>query len=181
MSKLAPALVKQAEVALLATGGTKVSSSSAPYNEALFKLCSSNPAHCVAVVEKAHKLREQLQKKLTASFPNLESFQERILTEAVKQSSAKLALDVPLAPEPGVATPWLSNQNSGFPSDWIAQQVVEAQTKALKQMTDDEKRLWFGAGSDLQDDETKPKLSQMLNNGAAAGFDPQPNDSRLHA
>lgn len=161
-------LVEQAKDAIHATTGgqldTSASTSGASAedgsNKDVLKLCGSNPAHCLSVVEKAHLVRQQLRTKLSSSFPNLVSYQNRVLEEAVAQSVFKLATSIPLDPEPGTVDPWLSKKNAGCPGGWLDLQIVSAQSRVLEKMSDQEKQSDF-QGSDKQ----KPLASKLLSNG----------------
>jgi hypothetical protein len=117
-----------------------------------------NPAHCITVVQKAHKVRDQLRNKLATSFPNLDKFQKRVLHVAVEQAAADIAIAVPLDPEPGDQNTWLK-QTSGCPSDWLAEQVVKAQEKALNEMSEVEKKAELKG-----DDKDNPLMSHVFKN-----------------
>ena len=133
------ALMLQAKDAIFATGGPKLATPGTA-DAKISAMCSGHPTHCLAVVKKAHRIRGQVQKKLSASFPNLEDFQKRILTKAVDNSVSQIALKVPLDPAPGDKGAWLSTQVSGCPSEWVDEQVVIAKNSVLKVMTSDEKQ-----------------------------------------
>ena len=145
-----PALSVIAEDALHATG-----EGVAP-NTKLHSLCNNNPAHCVTVVQKAHQVREHLKKKLASSYPNMDKYQERLLHQTVQPAVEKLAVEVPLDVETEATSAWFSKQNSGFPADWIAHQVVEAQGETLRTMTDVEKQAELKGH-----DESKPLMAQV--------------------
>ena len=145
-----PTLIDIAKDALDATGEGPTP------NEKLHKLCSANPAHCVTVVQKAHQVREHLKKKLASSYPNMDKFQERLLLQAVQPAVQKVAFEVPVDVEAEATSAWFSKQNSGFPADWIAHQVVEAQGAALHKMTDAEKKAELKGH-----DDTKPLMTQV--------------------
>jgi hypothetical protein len=147
------ALFEQATDAFYATGGAM--SDDPLHDDALFERCESNPKHCIAVVKKAHQLRLQLTRKLSASFPNLtKTFQSRILENVLAKARPAIALNIPLNPASDDKSIWLNKAITGCPSDWIAQHVVHAQSSVLQELTAEQKHA-----------ELKGSISQVFSNG----------------